>query len=237
MMKRFPLFLFSILLSLSGFGQDCKVLLSFISMEYTGECKNGLANANGTAKGIHQYSGTFKDGMPNGKGSYQFSDSNYYIGNFQNGVLEGKGEMHFIRSSGEDSVVKGYWSAGLFRGKNYITYSTDLSNKFDQVEIYPSNSIGNRLTIEISSTTGTPNVALRSSMLTGNIISLTELDCPEGNNQIRFISNYKSGIKSTWTYELLKFPISLRGATSNGRIFKIEFYKASNWTVRLYSNQ
>jgi len=55
--------------------RPCKVSLASIANEYTGDCKNGLANGQGTAKGIHRYVGNFKEGLPDGNGTYYFSDS------------------------------------------------------------------------------------------------------------------------------------------------------------------
>jgi hypothetical protein len=48
----------------------CKVLMSIITGSYSGGCQKGLANGEGESKGLHQYTGNFKNGLPNRKGSY-----------------------------------------------------------------------------------------------------------------------------------------------------------------------
>src|SRR5262245_56477906 len=70
----------------------CKVAMTQLDGSYVGDCKMGLANGDGTARGLHRYTGTFKDGLPNGTGTYYYSDSQYYNGKFQQGKKEGKGE-------------------------------------------------------------------------------------------------------------------------------------------------
>src|SRR5438046_3161087 len=86
--------------------QSCKVRLESIANDYKGDCKNGWASGQGTAEGIHRYIGNFKDGLPDGQGTYYFSDSTYYIGNFQDGIKEGKGEFHYLTKTNTDSMVK-----------------------------------------------------------------------------------------------------------------------------------
>ena len=111
---------FLILLKQSAlFGQDtshtCKVLLESIKGEYSGECKKGLAHGKGESKGIFRYAGSFKYGLPNGKGIL-YSGDNFFDGNFLDGLKEGKGEMHYIKPNNADSIIKGYWSGDEFRG-------------------------------------------------------------------------------------------------------------------------
>lgn len=101
--------------------QSCKIELTNLMGKYIGECKNGYANGKGEATGIHHYIGTFKNGLPHGTGIYYYNDSAYYSGNFQDGIKEGKGEFHYMRKGLPDSLVKGYWSADVFRGKLYVT--------------------------------------------------------------------------------------------------------------------
>ena len=44
----------------------CKVLMKEISGSYSGECKKGLADGKGEAKGVDRYIGAFKKGLPDG---------------------------------------------------------------------------------------------------------------------------------------------------------------------------
>ncbi len=77
--------------------QKCKVLKESINKEYEGECKKGLANGQGTAKGEEDYyQGTFKKGLPAGKGKYVWGNGEFYIGDFKNGMRHGEGTMYTV---------------------------------------------------------------------------------------------------------------------------------------------
>src|SRR5687767_10802455 len=103
--------------------KSCRVLIKGLEGTYNGECKDGIANGKGEAKGMQSYTGIFKNGKPNGLGTYVYSDIVYYKGNFQDGLREGKGELHYLLQGKPDSVINGYWSADEYRGKKYTTYT------------------------------------------------------------------------------------------------------------------
>ena len=229
-------FSITLVLGFSSYAQDsvsvCKVVMESLNGRYAGECKKGLAHGKGEAKGLYRYVGNFKNGLPNGKGIFYYGDD-FFDGNFQDGIREGKGEMHFIKN-GADSVVKGYWSADEYRGKVYKTYQTDATSKFDRVEISPSSESGNRLTIEISTTSNDFSDGLGSPRPS---ISLAELMSVKLNSLIKQVSYTESAIKYTCTFEITEFPITLRGVLSNGRDFNLELYKSANWTLRIFINK
>jgi hypothetical protein len=210
----------------------CKVTMESLNGSYLGDCKMGLANGEGTARGVHRYTGKFKDGLPDGTGTYYFSDSQYYKGKFQEGKKEGKGEMHFTRSSMADSVVSGFWSGDEYRGKKYITYTFSTTEQFDITQISPSVNSGNTVSIEIATTSGTPN----GVSVPGYILQLTELTSPT-SCILKKQSSYETSLKSYATYELVGFPCKLFGMFSDGQTFEMELYKAANWKVRLFKNK
>src|SRR5688572_10292771 len=82
--------------------EDCKVLVDSLKGTYTGECKNGKANGNGKAVGIHTYDGEFKNGLPEGKGKYTWSNGDYYYGSWKKGQKDGKGELHHFEDGKEN---------------------------------------------------------------------------------------------------------------------------------------
>jgi hypothetical protein len=219
------------------FSQDstntCKVELKSISGIYVGECKKGFAHGKGESKGIFRYVGNFKYGLPNGKGIL-YMGGVFFDGNFQDGIKEGKGEMHYLRNNNIDSIIKGYWSGDEFRGKNYKTYQTDAVSKFDRVEISPTNESGNKITIEISTTSDNPSGQLYGA---GGHLVLTELMSVKLNSLLKLITSSESSLKSTWTFEVTEFPITLRGVLSDGKIFNLELYKSANWTFRIFMNK
>jgi hypothetical protein len=225
--------------SYNSFSQDanaCKVSLPNLRGIYKGECKNGLAEGNGEAQGVHRYTGTFKNGLPNGKGIYYSSETVYYSGVFQNGLKEGKGEMHYLKTGAPDSVVKGYWSGDIFRGKRYDTYKVDGSFNFDRFDVAASPESGNTLTIDISSTTGSPNGITSLSGSSGAVLTVREL-IPLNNVLIRKVANFSQGIKTTATFHINEFPARFSCIISDGQKFDIELYKAANWSIRIYENK
>ncbi len=210
----------------------CKVLMEAIKGEFNGECKKGFAHGKGESKGIWRYAGNFKNGLPNGKGIL-YAAAYFFDGNFLDGLKEGKGEMHYIRLNETDSIIKGYWSGDEYRGKNYTTYVTDAVPKFDRVEISPSPESGNRITIEIATTSNA-----YGGFSTQNVsISLTELMSVKLRSLLKLLNTFDSPLKSTTVFEITEFPITLRGVLSNGQNFNLELYKSANWTFRIFINK
>ena len=216
--------------------QDCKVDLQSIADEYKGGCKNGWANGQGIARGIHRYVGNFKDGLPDGQGTYYFSDSTYYTGNFLAGVKEGKGEFHYLTKKNSDSVVKGYWSGNEYRGKKYITYEFNSGFKFDRWEITPSPQTGNSITFEFSTTSGSPRgLPSDYSGNPGYVVTLIELESTDP--LLKFITKIDNPKTSTSTYEISRFPVILYGILSNGEPFQLDLYKSAKWRARFFINK
>ena len=115
---------------------------------YVGEMKNGLADGKGTAIGQDAYTGDFKKGLPDGKGIYTDSEGNIFKGSFQRGLKEGKGELT-LRGMTRDSILKGYWEADKFIGKEKRD-PYEVSNRTGSVvpRIYSAGS-GNAVEITI----------------------------------------------------------------------------------------
>jgi hypothetical protein len=215
----------------------CKVSFQNLAGSYKGECKNGLAHGKGEAIGMHKYEGSFKNGSPDGKGIYHFNEGHYFTGNFQDGIREGKGEEHFLRAGQPDSIVKGFWSGDVYRGKKYKTYHFNSSQTFDINDIIPTEGAGKMLTIEISTTSGAPNGTPTSmNGSSGFVLTINELVATDGS-MIRKISGFETASKASVTYELSTFPVNLFATLSNGQTIHLDLYKSANWMVRLYMNK
>lgn len=216
----------------------CLVETPSLQGKYSGECKDGYADGKGEAFGVHHYTGSFKRGWPNGKGSFYYGDTVLFTGNFQNGIREGKGEIHYLRPPQPDSIVKGYWSGDEYRGSRYITYAFTTTQMFDRYDIQPLGETDFSVTIDISTTTGSPNGSMLHSLTspTGVGISLQDLISMTGDF-IRKKTSSVSGRSATAVYEILKFPAKLLGTLSNGKTFELELYKAARWKVSLFTNQ
>jgi hypothetical protein len=213
----------------------CKVYWKSLEGKYVGDCKEGMANGKGEAWGINHYVGSFKDGMPNGNGVYHYGDSLYYSGDFQDGLKEGKGEMHYQLKDKPDSVVKGFWSADEYRGSKYITNQFTTTGLFDHVEITPSRSSGKSVTIELSTTSGSPNGAPTGGG-PGYVLTLANIMSPTGSI-VKQLSKMETSSKSITSYELSGFPCRIFCTLSSGDTFELEMYKAANWKVRIYVNK
>ena len=222
----------------------CKVLLNYLNIDYKGGCKKGLADGQGEAKGLrHRYVGLFQNGLPNGNGTYYYSDSVYYTGNFQDGIKEGKGETHYTKYNKPDSIIKGYWSGDEFKGKKYTTYLFKSETVFNHVDINSAEG-GGLLAIEISTTSGGPDGTITGfsdvdNKPTGNsgyVLTLDELATTDGK-QIRQLSKTATAKSTTVMYQLSSFPAKLAGIFSNGNTVILELYKKANWTIKLNLNK
>lgn len=122
-----------IFLTSLGFGQkqtsNCKVLSVKLQESYEGECKNRLANGEGTARGIDTYQGKFKDGVPHGSGKYVYQDGSYYIGEFKNGLRHGDGTLHEMNK--ETNTVT---SGKLAEWKNDVFIQEILEEKYKLIQ-------------------------------------------------------------------------------------------------------
>jgi len=218
-----------------SFSQECKVITPAFADKYEGECKKGLAQGLGEAWGnTTHYKGEFKKGAVTGKGTLYFKDDSTYTGAVQDGIREGKGEMLYKLANGtdvRDSIVQGYWSADVYRGKSYTTYKVNSSASFASYDISPSSGSGDLLTFEVTSTSGTPN--------TGNGIYVSSLvvKCNNGEGWGRLISSYDSNNTSFTTLQITCFPALIQGRLTNGNTFEMELYKAADWKIKFYINR
>lgn len=135
---------------------SCKVLMQEIQGTYSGECKNGKANGMGKSIGTDQYDGNFKNGYPDGEGTYTWKDGHYFTGIFKKGEMNGKGTMIYKLQNNTDSTITGYWKKnkyiGLYAEKYVVVSQTTHVTK---VECYQSNEKGNTLTITLHRLGGT----------------------------------------------------------------------------------
>ena len=94
---------------------DCKVLLPSISKSYEGKCKKGFAHGRGIAKGRDTYEGAFKQGLPDGKGTYTWSTGERYVGEWKEGLRDGIGAYYYWEE-GEKMVQEGVWIDNQYVG-------------------------------------------------------------------------------------------------------------------------
>lgn len=115
---------------------ECKVLLPELVGSYNGKCKKGIAHGNGVAEGKDKYDGRFKNGLPDGYGTYTYSNGSVYEGYFSEGKKHGNGKYRAI-INGKDSSFNGVW-----KDDNFVKFIVPPSYKVNR-------SINvNRLTIQ-----------------------------------------------------------------------------------------
>src|SRR6185503_19686974 len=92
-MKQAFLYFLSLSITAAALSQSCEVKVDSLKGQYTGGCRKGLANGNGTATGIDSYTGDFKNGYPEGEGKYTWKNGSTYEGSWKHGLFDGKGTM------------------------------------------------------------------------------------------------------------------------------------------------
>jgi len=105
--------IFILLVSAATFGaQDCGVLDPELKDTYTGQCKDGLAEGIGAARGTAEYRGGFQAGKKHGQGMKAWPNGDRYEGGFAEDRREGRGKY--------------IWGRGPWAGESYEgTYLND----------------------------------------------------------------------------------------------------------------
>ncbi|NOY36596.1 MAG: hypothetical protein GXO83_03385 [Chlorobi bacterium] len=111
--------------------EECKVLMTPVSLHYQGDCKKGLADGKGEAYGVDYYQGEFKKGWPDGQGTYKWSTGEIYKGEWKKGKRNGMGSYSF-KLQGKDTTIVGKWLKDKFIGSDrrendyVITYKNNI---------------------------------------------------------------------------------------------------------------
>ena len=138
-----------------SFSQDCTVDNASIKGTYTGDCKKGKANGKGKSVGTDTYEGDFRNGLPDGNGSYTWSNGSNFKGGFVKGLKQGKGTLTFKRQSAEDSVVEGFWKNDVYIGKFEFPYSIYFKSKsISELEVQYKKDGFSQITYFVTNTSG-----------------------------------------------------------------------------------
>ncbi len=99
--------------------------------KYTGSCRNGRANGQGTITASNtsdqslRYTGEWVDGQPRGDGDWRISDPNLgvyrYDGEWRNGQPNGQGTGSIVYNGGNDWRYTGPWVGGNPHGRGTWT--------------------------------------------------------------------------------------------------------------------
>jgi len=201
---------------------DCKVLLEEIAGEYDGDCKKGLAEGQGTSKGIDTYVGDFKKGLPHGTGTYTWANGDIYNGEFEKGLKEGPGKMIVQQADGQSKEQTGFWSKDKYIGEYENPYKVNykspgvLSVRINETE--NARGEGPSLLIETQHKGKTQfssefDLGIRS----GSYISMF----PVGTNQKILVSSFPFG-----------FTINYMGET-----IEIDIFQEASWNIIIDYNK
>ncbi len=236
-MKNFKKYILLPLVLITGslFGQEtCKVSLVSISGKYEGQCKKGKADGEGTAEGIDKYTGTFKDGLPSGKGTYYWKNGDSYSGEWLKGKMEGQGTKTIKRNGKADSIVNGFWKKDIYAGKYEKPYIISAqTNQIARIEVRKiSQDQINNITIELSNTSGgVPSLGVSAI---GNKASLSDIIILSGA-YLRTV-NMNDGPKGT-TLKLLEVTFPFKARYKIGaQEMTIEILEPGDWLINAFLN-
>jgi len=220
-----------LLVAMNLYSQPCTVDKESIQGTYTGDCKKGKAHGKGKAVGKDKYEGEFKSGLPDGMGTYTWSNNNVYTGRFSKGLRDGKGVMTFKNEGGRDSVVEGYWVKDVYIGKNekpWKLYTKTGSVREVDAEFFPD--VVHRIKFIVTNTTG------GVSSIGGQLprFKIDNIVILKGNYER--LTSLESHFKSTETSIMeVSFPLRVKLQIAREEI-EMEFFEAGSYTVTIAIN-
>lgn len=220
-------------LFLANAQENCKVLLADISGTYSGDCVNGKANGKGESKGKDTYIGEFKNGLPDGKGSYLYSNGDFYNGEWEKGKKEGAGSFSYKRPDKTDSLVVGYWKKDKFFGKyKFQSIVHNSTNQFTSIEIKKSSGNSqNSIVVNLSNTT-----AGGATLSAAVPLKPTISDILVSKGFIQSTQDLNKGPKTSSKVLMnVTFPFRAKIFSGN-QVMDIEISEAGQWTIEAVLN-
>ena len=219
--------LFLAILSLISFNGNsqvaCRVLKPEISGTYEGKCKGGLAKGKGKAVGKDRYEGQFSRGLPEGQGTYTWSDGAVYKGEWKAGMRDGQGKYSFS-NKGKDSVLSGMWIGDLYKGPIPKNPIVTARYGVDRYTIQRTATARNRVLIDL----------LQGGLLNKNISNL--LFFSSSGNEITLGNSFG------WDQVVFPVTIKLSYDTMNKTMthaiavkFEFEIFEPGDWNVTLHN--
>jgi hypothetical protein len=209
----------------------CTVQPDSLKGTYEGSCSSNKASGFGKAKGADSYEGNFKNGYPDGYGTYTWRNGNSYTGAWKKGLREGKGEMHFKKAIG-DSVVTGFWKKDIYKGEYEHPYTIhNVTPEIGRVQISKMDAKGSGVALTVESLAG--GGSLTSSRLQASV-TLTAYQITRG----QFMSKSQNTLtnKDVTTFRGLTFPF--RGTfTFGASVIDIEIYEEGFWEINVPINK
>jgi len=220
-------------LSFTAYSQTCEVDKESLKGTYNGDCKKNKAHGKGKAVGVDTYEGDFKNGIPDGVGTYTWSNKNVFEGKYLKGLREGKGKMTIKREGAQDSVIEGFWKKDAFIGKNekpYIVHSKTGSVR--DIEIDYSNDPLARIKIVVTNTTGGAQTSSGATMPRFRVDNVQVL-----KGHYERLTSLEAHLKSTETTLIeVIFPFRVKLNIGTEEV-ELEFFESGSYTVNISINK
>lgn len=226
MKKNYICLFFLLLLFFPGIvsGQEnCRVLKSGISETYTGGCKKGLAHGQGSATGIDRYEGQFRNGLPDGTGTYTWENGDIYTGEWKEGKRQGIGKYTFLANE-KTTVQEGQWVDDKYTGP-VIPKPLVLSKEgIDRFTFRKNGNVRNRVLIDIFQN-GTRNTSVSDLLISSS-------------------SGYESKLVSSIGYDDVTYPVTIKLIYNTQNKFKtaiiyvkfeFKIYEPGDWIVEVHN--
>jgi len=222
-----------VFLSFTAYSQTCEVDKESLKGTYNGDCKKNKAHGKGKAVGVDTYEGDFKNGIPDGVGTYTWSNKNVFEGKYLKGLREGKGKMTIKREGAQDSVIEGFWKKDAFIGKNekpYIVHSKTGSVR--DIEIDYSNDPLARIKIVVTNTTGGAQTSSGATMPRFRVDNVQVL-----KGHYERLTSLEAHLKSTETTLIeVIFPFRVKLNIGTEEV-ELEFFESGSYTVNISINK
>jgi hypothetical protein len=220
-----------LIISFCAHSQTCEVDNPALKGTYTGDCKKNKAHGKGKAIGTDTYEGDFKNGLPDGDGTYTWASKSFFTGKYVKGLKEGKGKMTFKFEGRQDSVVEGYWKKDIYIGqheKPWEVHSKTGSIRDIDVDFTPDKF--NNVKVIITNTTGSV------TGLGGQVppMKVDNMLLIKGSFQRQ--TSLETHLKSSeTTYHDVMYPFRIKLQISREEI-EIEFYEPGSYIVNISIN-
>jgi hypothetical protein len=151
---------------------------------YSGDCKRGLADGEGTSKGKDKYTGEWKRGLPHGHGKYTWSTGETFEGEWSKGLKNGYGVYQF-KIKNKDTVIEGIWKNDIYQGKLKKAPEIKQQNNIDKYQIKNVNAFQNRVLFDFWQN-GSRNTTIENLKLIANSGTITTSGRLTGFDNISF---------------------------------------------------